>query len=260
MHNLKIVLDDFYYQVAEWKYLFLWKKIINNYESCFCDKYINITKIVRGKHTDKIMLLVWLVFLELLYPYIPHFVSAIKTKFNVDWQWVTINDIQNIQLKEKNYKINIFMELVDKVVSIKDKLWIKKHEFADIAIQANPDLLNFLKENESIFRLLTKIHGINLFRDHEEIPNWYMVDNVINIVIWVKKSVKIEGKKDVLVDLQTEYNEKIEHLQHLKSLFASVYGDGENELVNKKRQEISDLQADIEDLEFKIWKLKMDKI
>ena len=140
------------------------------------------------------------------------------------------------------------------------KIWLKKHEVADVFIQANPDLLNFLHENESVFRLLTKIQTLNLLRSNEEMPNWCEIDNVINILVWIKKPDKItvEIKKDVLVDLETEYREKSEHLQHLKGLFASIYWSADVTLVDKKRQEISDLQNDIEELEFKIWKLKMN--
>ena len=99
-----------------------------------------------------------------------------------------------------------------------------------------------------------------MLRTNEEIPNWCEVDNVINILVWIKKpdKVTVEIKKDVLVDLETECREKSEHLQHLKGLFVSIYWNADDELVNKKRQEIADLQNEIEELEFKIWKLKMN--
>ena len=88
---------------------------------------------------------------------------------------------------------------------------------------------------------------------------WYEVDNVINISVWIRKPDKIavEVKWDVLADLEKEYNEKLEHLQHLKSLFASIYTTAWADLVEKKRQEITDLQNELEELEFQIWKLKM---
>ena len=81
----------------------------------------------------------------------------------------------------------------------------------------------------------------------------------VYISVWVKKPEKIavEARWDVLSDLENEYKEKQEHLQHLKSLFASIYWKAWEDVVEKKRQEISDLQNEIEDLEFKIWKLKM---
>lgn len=259
LHNIKMVLDDFVYQVSEKNYLSVWKKIINNYVSFFCDKYINITKITRNENTNEIMFFIWAVFLKLLYPYMPNIVSEIQDKFDIDWQWLSMKDIKDIELNGKNYKINIFTEVIDKINLLKDQLGIKKHEFIDVVVQANPDLLNFLQENESIFRLLTRIQHISLIRPHEDIPDWYKVDNVINISVWIRKpeDISIEARKDVLTELEAEYREKTEHLQHLKSLFASIYGNADSELMEKKRQEITNLQSDIEELEFKIGKLKM---
>ena len=205
------------------------------------------------------MLLIWIIFLDLCYPFIPNIITEIKNKFNIDYEWINILNLSAIELKEKNYKINIFSEVVDKINQMKQKIWLKKHEVADIFVQANPDFLNFLHNNESIFRLLTKIQSVNLLRSNEDIPKWCEVDNVINILVWIKKpdKVTVEIKKDVLADLETEYREKTDHLQHLKALFASIYWNADDAIVDKKRQEIANLQSDIEELEFKIWKLKM---
>ena len=259
LHNMKIVIDDFNYQISEKNYLRLWKKLLENYLSEFCDKYINITKVLKKENTEDIMLLAWLVFLKLLYPYMPNFVSDVMSKFNVDWGWISILWLSSIVLKEKNYKINIFTDIIDKIASIKTKLGLQRHEIVDVFIQANPDLLQFLQENEHILRLLTKIQTVTLLRANEELLPWYEIDNVINISVWVKKPEKIavEVRWDVLADLENEYKRKQDHLQHLKSLFASIYTSAWPDLVDKKRQEITSLQNELEELEFKIWKLKM---
>ena len=259
LHNLKIIIDDFKYQISEKKYLPLWKKLFENYISEFCDKYINITKVLKKDKTEDIMFFIWFTFLELLYPYMPNFVMDVKNKFKVDRDWISVLWLSNIQLKEKNYKINIFTDIVDKIASMKEKIWLQRHEIIDVFVQANPDLLQFLQENEHILRLLTKIQTLTLLRFNDDVLPWYEVDNVINISVWIKKPDKIavEVKWDVLADLEKEYNEKLEHLQHLKSLFASIYTTAWEDLVEKKRQEITDLQNELEELEFKIWKLKM---
>ena len=260
LHNMKMILEDYNYQLSEKKYLSFWKKLIDNYSQLFCDKYVNITKIINNDKTKWIMILIWILFLDLCYPFIPNIVSEIKSKFNIDYQGINIFNLNTLELKEKNYKINILSEVVDKINQMKQKIGLKKHEVADVFVQANPDLLNFLHENESIFRLLTKIQSISLLRSNEEIPKWCEIDNVINILVWVKKPdvVAVEIKKDVLVDLETEYREKVDHLQHLKALFASIYWNADDDLVEKKRQEIANLQNDIEGLEFKIGKLKIN--
>ena len=259
LHNLKIIIYDFKYQISEKKYLQLWKKLLECYISQFCDKYINITKVLKKDRTEDIMIFVWLTFLELLYPYMPNFVTDVKNKFNVDWNWITPMWLSSMELKEKNYKINIFTDILDKIALMKSKIWLQRHEIVDVFIQANPDLLQFLQENEHILRLLTKIQTVTLLRFNDDILPGYEIDNVINISVWVRKPEKIavEARWDVLADLENEYKEKQEHLQHLKSLFTSIYGSAWEDLVEKKRQEISNLQDELEELEFKIGKLKM---
>jgi hypothetical protein len=59
---------------------------------------------------------------------------------------------------------------LDKIAAMKEKLGIPKHEIVDAFVQANPDLLQFLQENEHILRLLTKIQSLNLIRFNEDIP------------------------------------------------------------------------------------------
>lgn len=259
LHNMKIIIDDVNYQISEKNYLKLWKKIFDIYLSEFCDKYINITKVLKKEKTEDIMLLIGLIFLKLLYPYMPNFVSDIENRFNVDRGWISVLSLNNINLKEKNYKINIFIDIIDKIACMKSKLWLQRHEIVDIFVQANPDLLQFLQENEHILRLLTKIQTVTLLRVGDELLPWYETDNVINISVWVKKPEKItvEVRWDMLAHLENEYKEKQDHLQHLKSLFASIYTNAWQDLVEKKRQEISTLQNELEDLEFKIWKLKI---
>ena len=58
LHNLKIIIDDFKYQISEKNYLSLGKKLLENYISQFCDKYINITKVLKKEKTEDIMLFV----------------------------------------------------------------------------------------------------------------------------------------------------------------------------------------------------------
>lgn len=259
LQDLKIMLDEFWYESTEEKIISLWEKLLKNYSFFFCDKYINITKILKKRDTISVLIFVNLVFLKLLYPYIPNFISEIENIFDVDWQWMDIFNLDTFDIKEKNYKINIFLDLIDKIVYLKWKLWIKKHEFVDVFVQANPDLLQFLQTNESVFRLLTNIQDLNLIKQYDKMPEWYEVDNVINISIWIKRpeTVKVEVRKDVLADLEVEFNNKQEHLQHLKSLLTSVYSYADEELVNKKRAEIAKLQEEIEDIEFRIGKLKV---
>ena len=63
----------------------------------------------------------------------------------------------DIALIDRNYKINIFMDIIDNLVKLKDSTNIAQHENIDIFVQANPEFLEFFQENDLLIRSLIKI-------------------------------------------------------------------------------------------------------
>jgi len=251
------LIDDFEYQFWENKILPLWKKVINFIKENLCDKYLESTKLYSDNNTPEVMMLSFAILLKLAKPYIPFFISHLESILKINREGYDVFEFKNFELKEKNYKINLLMDIVDKLKNIKLKIWLKKHQHIDIFVQANPDFLDFLIQNEDLLKSLVKIWDIRCVRLHEDVPSWYQIDNVININIWAKRiSEQIEIKKDILLDLKEEYENKKEHIQHLKSLMASISQSGNEDALSQKKKEIQNLQKEIDDLDFEISKLK----
>jgi len=256
VHSIKTILDDYEYQLSENNVLELGPKMLSFFKDTLCDKYLESTKLNTDKNTSNVTILSFIFVLRLIKPYIPWFVSEIESLFDVDRWNYNIFDFREFTPKEKNYKINLLMDIVDKLQNLKAWIWAKKHETIDVFIQANPEFLDFLVENKELLDSLVKISNIESIKLHEEIPQGYETDNVININLWVKAVAQEEVKKDVLVEMEEERADKLEHLQHMKSLVASVSQAGNEDIVNQKRSEISNLQKEVEDLDFEISKLK----
>jgi hypothetical protein len=51
---------------------------------------------------------------------------------------------------------------------------------------------------------------------------------------------------------EQEYQEKLEHLQHLKTVLAKAYSTCPADIIAKKKDEIIKLQEELEELEIKI--------
>lgn len=257
LHGLKSLVEDVKYQLKEKKIMDISKKILNFVSNDLCDKYIESIKLYNNQDTNSVALFSFIVSLKLLKPYLPFFVNEIESIFGINLWSYNILDFNNFDLKEKNYKINILMDIVDKLRQIKTNISMKKHEAIDVFIQANPEFISFLSENENLFRSLLSLWNIDYIRLHEDIPIWYEIDNVININIWAKKVLEqVEVAKDVLSEMEEDFLNKKEHLQHLKSLVVSIIWSAPVDILNRKRQEIQNLQSEIEDLEFSINKLK----
>ncbi len=260
LHSIKYILDEFAYQSDEYKIIDLWKKIFNFVTNDLCYKYLEATKIHSSQNTESIVVFAFSVLLKLIKIYIPSFWSYIESILKIDRSDYNVLDFKNFQLKEKNYKINILMDIVDKINWLKQKIWAKKHEGISVFIQANPDLIEFLSQSEEFLKSILNISDLNYIRIHESIPNWYQLDNVININIGVKSiAQQKEIKKDVLLEMQEELDSKKEYLQHLKSLVASIIQSASPEIIQQKKKDIQKLQKEIDDLDFNINKIKSNR-
>lgn len=256
VHNLKTILEDYSYQVGEWRYLELANKILFFCKETLCDKYLESTKIYSQENTSNVIILSFAFTLRLIKPFIPEFIDQLERRLWVDRWDYNIFDFKDFELLEKNYKINLFMDIVDKLKKLKLKIWSRKHESINVFVQANPEFLWFLSETENLLKSLVNIFDLFCIRLHEETPTDYETDNVLNINIGIKSHATWEVKKDILVELQSERSEKLEHLQHLKSLVASVLQSWNWAIIAQKKSEIMKLQQEVESLDFEISVLK----
>ena len=107
-------------------------------------------------------------------------------------------------------------------------------------------------------KVLLNVRNIEYVKDNEKIPLGYEMDNVIDINIWVKTvSEQVTISRDMLADMEEELKSKQEYLQHMKSLVASIVWTASPEVIEKKKEDIKNLQQEIEELDFNISKMKM---
>lgn len=232
------------------------KFIIND----LCENYLESTKIYEYESTPHVALFSFIVSLEILRPLMPLFMQEIEKLFfnKLKISNFDISTIWDFNLKEKNYRMNIFMDIVDKLKKIKQNLWVKKHETVDVFVQANLEFINFLSEREDLLEALLNIRNIVYVKDYEKTPSDYEMDNVIDINIWAKSvSEQIGVTKNVLMEMEEDLKNKQEYLQHMKSLISSILSTASMEIIEKKKQDIQNLQKEVEELEFKINKMKI---
>ena len=260
LHQIKIFLEEIQDLLSMRDYIKVWKKIFVFYRDVLCWKYLESSKISFSTNTPFVILLSFAIFSKLIWPYIPIFAENLQMKFNFDRDGCELFDINKIELAEINYKTKVFMDIIDAFLALRKNNNIKKHEHTDLYIQANPDFLDFLQENDLLVRSLINVWDINYISIHSELPQWYLVWSVININLWMKKIDKVvTTSKWMLKELEQEYNDKMEHLQHLKSVLSRAYATCPADIIAKKKDDIAMLQQEIEDLQINIWRLKSRK-
>jgi valyl-tRNA synthetase len=170
LHEIKNLLDEFDYKISENKLLGFLKKLLNFCNEILCERYIESLKISQDINTPYVAIFAFSMIFKLLEPYLPLFTNNIESKFSIDTSNYNIFDFKTFELKEKNYKVNLLMDIVESFKQMKSKLNIKKHQSIDVFIQSNPEFESFLSQNIDVLKSLININNIDSISFHENIP------------------------------------------------------------------------------------------
>lgn len=236
-------------------------KVLQIIKNDFCEKYLEISKTSTSPFTDKIMLLVISKLLTLLWIYAPFITEKIWILMWFPWylsqQTLKENFLESI---DKNYKIQLFMDIVDKFLSLKEQLGCKKHTDVDVFIQANPDFLRFTKSNENTIKHIIHINKIEYIHTNETYVSGYTTADIIDMTIGVKiaQAVEIIEKPKWVLELKKDLVSMEEYLQYLKNTVSSMMTNkSDEELIAQKKKEITKIKKSILELEYEISKMKV---
>jgi len=217
----------------------------------FCESYIEISKIMPSEHSGKVSLYVICELLKLIYPYMP-FVSCQL------WEYISVQgsvtdgyDISDIHDRTKNYKIHLFMNIIDAYRSLKDQLAVPKHQPVDMYLQATPDFLQFVQNYQPCIEKLIRTSSFVYIRTGIEEPIWYTTTNVIDITLGVKVAPQIDQQVSV-AELEKMLSQKKEYAQYIRWLIVAHPNAA-------KQEEMDELKKQIENLEFELSKRKASK-
>lgn len=237
------------------------EKLLHIIRYDFCDKYLEIIKHNTSPLTEKVMLLVVSKMLKLLWPFAP-FVSE-KLWILMWFPWYLIEQRIHWDFLEginKNYKIQLFMDIIDKFLTLKDGLLCKKHTPVDAFIKANPDFLRFTKSNETTIKKIVNINKIEYFHINEDTPSGYTIEDIIDMSVGLKiiPKLRVEESNKGIVQLKQELEQMNDYLQYLKNTVSAMMTNksDETEIVQKKK-EIANVKKNILEKEYEINKLKM---
>lgn len=235
------------------------QKVIDCIKRDFCDKYLEIIKIRNTEFTEKISAFCVGTLLQILYPIAPFFTEALRNFFNFDCGIHQQKYTQFLDNATKNYKTQLFMDIMDKCILLRERTNQAKHQKVDIAFLASLDFLQYIRHNEDIVAKLINTDQINYVNNEKELQK-YETDSIIDVTIGIKGIAKplkpVEGKES----RKQELEKKQERLQEIRHLTAQLSLDSKNrKLVAAKKEEMELLKKDIEKLEYAIKKSKMNE-
>jgi len=231
------------------------EKIINVITIDFCDKYLEIQKHQESKHKDQVIVRCLWNILKFLHPFVPFVSQYIRDMIWYNGAIIehhTPNPIQDIQ---KNYKTQLFIDIIDKFLSLRRQRGYAKHETVEICFLAPLDFLQYLREQEYIVKKLIHTSDIKYLNNEKDLET-YTTETIINITIGIKtqrKEVPISKKESLQDVLKTKEQE----LQSIRILIPSLSANwADPEIIRKKKKEMNKLKQEIEEIQYEIQKEK----
>lgn len=260
IHKLKDFYQDYQDMFLNLDTISILPKLENLIKSDFCEKYIEMQKIKKSKNLETYwFFIIWLI-CKLIYPFMPFISQKIRKTCLFEWN-IQDETFDPFFLKsEKNYKTQLIVDIIDKIVHIKQSKNRNRNEQIKICISTSTDLIDYISRHESIIKKITCSEIIE-YKKNLPIDNlWYDIDSMINIVIWVKKveeENKIEEKS--ILDLQEDLSLCNQNIQNLRSIISTLSQRNDHESqekIEERKKELIKIKKKSERLELEILTIK----
>jgi valyl-tRNA synthetase len=235
------------------------QKLMQGIKKDFCEKYLEIIKLRTSDLTGPIAIFCTGMLLKLLAPILPFTSEKIREMFdflgNIHGQKLA----SFFQKASKNYKTQLFMDIMDRFALLRERMGQPKHQKVDICFSASIDFLHYIKDHEDIVQKLVNAEKIE-YIDKEKDLQKYETESIIDVVIGIKAISKPIKEDDGIYLLQQTLDQKQDELQKIRNITSRLSLDKkEKKAINVKKEEMNKLKTEIEKLEYEINKIKMNE-
>jgi len=234
-------------------------KMITIIREDFCDKYLEIQKHQDTENGNKVTLRCIGSLLKLLHPFVPFISQQIRNLLWFDWP-IMMQEIQEQNMNiNKNYKTQLFMDIIDRFIAMKHKHQYAKHEEIEICLFAPLDFLQYLRKQEKILHKLINASSIEYLENEKEL-NAYHTENIINITIGIKAEHKTPVVTDKKETIRKSLRTKEQQIQQIRSIIPGLSASGADpETIREKKKEMNKLKKEVEELQYQLQKEKANK-
>jgi len=125
-------------------------KIITVVWHDFCDWYIEISKFEQSDLTEKVLLYCLWAYYKLLHPSLPYVTEKLRNLLGYQDSLMMSLWPEDFEVKDKDYRMNLVMDMISQWRKLKRKVTNKPHEQVDIYIQANKDIQDLVADHFSL--------------------------------------------------------------------------------------------------------------
>ncbi len=219
--------------------------------------YLALSKQEKNPESFLVAGQIFLALLDLLKPIIPEFFAMVVATFTAQmpprlskeaWSGV------------KDYKIHLLFDILQGISSKKSELQLKKHLPIELVVQANPEILRMLETHQASLKLLFKTQEIHYLTANEVFPSGFETFSILDIQVGIK-ALLASPKEDAFAELERAFKAKSQTLEYVRSTLMALSFNPLSDPVKltEKEAELEHLKTDLQILEIKIQKAKMEK-
>lgn len=220
-------------------------------------RYLEFIKKEQHLQSYQVASQIFLQTLQVLTPYLPMLVGQIE---EILWYQLPPKIQRPDYQGKKDYKIHLLFDIIKGINQQKQQKNLKKHQAIKLAIKGNSEILKLVEKNQEVFHALLRAGEIALLTGAEVIPTSYETFTLLDITLGIKL-LEPEAEKEELPILEKKYKERLAHLEYIRSTLMMLSSNplADTQKIHEKEQELQDIKDEIDGLDIRIKKLKMQK-
>lgn len=265
MHDFDLwilhVVNDLIYEADKMMSKFtlgeLAHRLVTTVWQYYCDWYIEITKIMPSDLSLVVLRVSLAKLLQLLHPFVPYVTTQLWRHLGFQTELMLNPWPIKYDLPDKNYKINLLMDIITTYRTLRTKVTDKSHEKVNVFLQAGTDMIDYMKQNESLVMKLVGVDSVEYVRDGADVPDHYVTDVVVNITLGVQ-GIETISKADQIGRLEAELKEEEQFAQTLRKTLSNsgFIGSAPADVVAAKKQKMDEVKARIDTITMELRRLK----
>lgn len=200
---------------------------------------------------------IFLALLQVLKPFLPEFLAMVEATFGARMPALLSKEQYH---GVKDYKIHLLFDILQGITSKKAELQLKKHLPIELAVQANPEILRMLETHQESLKLLFKTQEIHYLTANEAFPEGFETFHILDMQVGIK-AIASSPKQNAFAELERAFKAKSQTLEYVRStlMALSLNPLSDPAKIAEKEAELEQLKTDLQILEIKIQKAKMEK-
>ncbi len=225
----------------------------------FCDWYIEIAKVKNSPVTDQVMLYALGTFYKVLHPSLPFVTEKLWELVGFTWPLMISEWPLPLAIGDKNYRINMLMEMIAHRRQLKTQVTDKPHEKISIFVQGNKDIQLLVEQHYDLVRDIIKVENISYYEEHQEIEDGWQIAMLMDIKLGAK-GIKSVDRRITLADLEKQVAEEEQFLQRMRGMFTGDFAARAPEgVIKEKKKKMEEVKSRIAAMQYEINKIKMER-